>query len=865
MEDSSVDFNPVKKVGSEDFVPVNKVGKRASGPFPFLNRAIATTVGAPADAMAWAIKKTTGLSVRGGRKPIEEDMEAIGARLPAEGQVPETAGEHIGQAVGEVVSMYPLGFGVAGLLSKGSGLAGSVAKNIMAGMTKHPYMSLITELSGGVGMGGGRAAADEMGIKSPIGRAALEIGGGMLGSLAPNVAVLAPSALLLRHGKTLLSKISMPFSKAGSFYRAGEFIKSKVSVPGQAAKEIAQPSIGSLPPVVQSGEKRLVALYKGLAGLDPVVDAESVEKMSRSIVTLESEMRKFGYGSPEVLADVTKKRVAAIELGMDKRISRAMSNAQQALDKLPVAQRPTQESVIVRAELDKLADAEYAKVEAMWGNVKKDTRVGTDNARKAYASILDDLSSAEKVDVPAELNRNPITAKKGSSAPSNVREMQGLRAKMLEVARIARKEGKWNKARIAGDVADAILVDFEAAAAANAPDIVELKAALAATRHYKTRFESGIVGDIRGWGKDGAPSIDPTLTLKKSIGRMGIEGAVDLDKVVVTPEARAATERYLGRAFTDYALDPGGTVSPVKAGRFVRNNEAILDQFPALRDQMLNTAKSQELATKTRALMDARKAKLRDPSASSAARLLNAANLDREIESVFKAPNRLSMAGQIVRQASKDKAGVALAGLRSGIVDHMLEKAHVGTYNELGEKTLSGRALLGFMNDEKNMAVLREVFEPAQIERMRKIGRELAKVEIFNIVPAGKADIEMTDFASSALRMFARVTGARVGGKLGASSAGGSLQMAQIFSGRAKAFTQWLTKNRAEQLVHDAVISRDPKLLQALLAPINKPGTKAFDKSMRSLDEQLNLWLAASGQRVWEDILDEENKGGSAP
>jgi hypothetical protein len=369
------------------------------------------------------------------------------------------------------------------------------------------------------------------------------------------------------------------------------------------------------------------------------------------------------------------------------------------------------------------------------------------------------------------------------------------------------------------------------------------------------RFESGEVGKILGYSKSGAPAINPDLTLEMTIGRMGERGAIDINKIAVTPEAKKATARYLARSFTDFAA-PEGTVNPVKAERWLKTNEAILDQFPEARKQISDATVAQRFADDTRIKMDARKKALQDPRISTSARYLNRSDMGQEINSILNARHPSRMASELVKQARKDTTGEALQGLRAGFVERILEKSTLGPFNELGEQTLSGRAMLHFI--KQNEPTLRTVFNNNQIGRMKRIGTELAKIETFEKANPGKTELELTDWTSSSLRMFARLTGARVGGKLGAESMGGSLQYASIFSTRAQKFVTWLTKDKAQQLVHDAILSKDPALLKSLLKPIAKP--QAQKKDLVILNKQLNLWLTTTGKRVMDDIASEEQQ-----
>lgn len=844
-----------------------------SGPLPFLNQAIARTVGAPIDLTAAGLglipgaKEFIGPEPFGGSRQIERGMKSIGILLPEEGRKPETVPEFVGAGIGEVAGlMIPGGIAVK-TLTRGPGLIGGITNNIWQGMVRHPHLTMVSEITGGAGVGLGRAVGEKEFPESPTARITSEIIGGVAGSLVPIVAVHAPAAVAIRQGRTLLKKISLPFTKEGARFRAGKFIKGQVAEPEVVARSIGEETISDLPPAIQAGEKRLQALYKNMIGQDPVADKEAIESLSESMTKLIAEMRKLGFDAPELLREITQKRVAAIELGMDKRITESMEKAQNSLNRVPVAQRKGAEAEIVRTELEKVMRKVKVEEQALWADTPFDMEIGVENARSTYNSILADTAQAQKVDIPAVLKTSPIIRPQprprgpaGFARPvpapeipetTTLREMQGLRSKLLEVERIARKNKQWNKARIASDMADAILQDLGEAG----PGVESLQAALSATRQFKVRFESGIVAEILGRSKSGAPSISPELTLDISLGRMGQRGAVDINKVVITPEAVAATERYLGRSFTDF-VDPAATgkINPIKAERWVRNNEAILDQFPNLRKRMTDATKAQDLADRTRIRMDARKKALQDPNISISARFLNKADLGEEISGIFTSKNPLRMTVELVRQARKDTTGRALEGLRGGMIDYMLEKSSVGGFNELGEKTLSGRTLLNFIN--KNELALREAFTNEQIIRMRRIGKELTQIEVFDTITATKSGIELKDLPSNALRILARITGARLGGRLGKESAGGSLQMAQIFSGRAKAWMDRLVRDRAAELVHDAVLSKDPQLLQALLLPLDKPGIIA-QENVNILNRRLNLWLAGTGKRVWDDIVEE--------
>jgi hypothetical protein len=101
--------------------------------------------------------------------------------------------------------------------------------------------------------------------------------------------------------------------------------------------------------------------------------------------------------------------------------------------------------------------------------------------------------------------------------------------------------------------------------------------------------------------------------------------------------------------------------------------------------------------------------------------------------------------------------------------------------------------------------------------------------------------------------MLLRVTGAKVGRMMNT----GTIQAPGIMSERFKVLADHLSVDRATQLIKDAIISDDPKLLQALLAPLEKPTAEIIETSWRILDQRINAWLAGTGKRVIDDIINE--------
>jgi len=809
-------------------------------------KGIATSLGAPVDLFASGFR-AVGLGSEepfGGSKSIERGFRAIGVDIP-EGP-PKDVGEHAHAAVGEAAGMLIPAMGAFKLLTRGAGLVANISRQIFGTMVKHPAATITAEVTGGIGLGVGRKIGEEHPALSP----AIETVGGIAGGLVPSALAYTPTRLALRTGKWALGKMSIPFTEAGAKYRAGDFLKKQVADPAEVSTILREGSISGMPPVAMTGEKRLMALYNHIKDLNPINDARAIEQINKAAFKLQQEMKILGEGSTEILRAITEKRIASIELGMDNRVMQGVARAKEKIDSIPIAQRYSQESIVVRNELTKVMHQERELVKEIWKVVPKKILVGVEKTKSTMAKTLEEIPSAQRTDIPAVLNKHIVFEENIKSTTIN--EMQGLRSKLLETSRQARANSRWNKARIAEDMADAILEDITLSAGkTTTPEGELLKTALAATRQFKQRFEQGTPGKILGYERTSAPSIAPELTL--DIATSG-KGVVDINKVVVTQEAREATERYMARSFTDYSLDKAGVVDTVKAKKWVRNNEEILDSFPDLRNQLTDATEAQSLATATKATMDARRAALRDPNISVAAEFIGA-DVGEEIKRILKSPNTVFATNQLVKQAGKDTTGKALGGLRGGFIEHILDSSSIGAFNDIGERTLSGKAMLGFINH--NGGVLREVFSRQQIFRMNKVGQELARLETL-----GKTrgmEIEYSDAVSNILKFASRFGGAAVGRHWGKMvGAGGTVQIPGFFAQNWYKITSKLTKNRFENLVHDAIMSPDGKLLETLLMPINKPGSRGLNE--KEVGKRLNAWLLAEGNRVLQDIVGETSE-----
>lgn len=841
---------------------------------------IADTLGIPIDAIASGLNLIPGVNIKkpfGGSESFRGALEPFTPVFPDKGQKAKTIPEHIGQVTGETAAALLPQAAIFKVLAGGTSLVSKIAADFNKLLVRHPVTALTSEETAAVAAGTARGLLEEGKVESPAIRAGVEVAAGLAGGFAPIVAINTPTALAVRHGVPILKKVLFPLGKAGSTIRAKQGVQGEIGSPLPIVfKRLDEPTITPLPPAVKSGDKRIIGMYKTLLSKDPVKETEAIEQTARNIIKLEGEMRKLGYGSNDLLIDVTEARVKALETSMNKRILDATNRVNIELNKIPKADRRSAEAIIVNRELRKGKSIATLDTQKAWNNVNMALEVDVDNIRNRFSDLIAKVAPDQrKTTIPGVLKSSRITklakfetAEGIVEGPEfdfddivfTVLDLQGLRSELLRTARVATKNGNHAKSWFANEMADAALADLEAIANVSretiTPDIAKLRYALASTKKMRRKFGSGIIGKILGVEQTGVPAIDPTLTLDISLGRQGIKGAVDLKKLVVSPEAKRATERYLGRSFTAHSTKKSGEIIPHKAKAWIDNNEDILDIFPDLRNKLSNATSAQDFALQTKATMEARKAALRDPKISQAAQLLNINEIQTETDIIMNSKFPVTSAAELMRKA-RNVSGEAVEGVRGGFVEWLLDKSYIGLPNELGEQTLSGSTLLAnIKNSEK---ALNNVFTPDQINRMRVIGKELAKIEAFDVVSLSKKDIiELKDLPTTFLRTMSRIVGARIGGKVGKESVGGSLQMAQIASGNFQKLLNWMTRHSAEKMVYDAILSPDKTLLQALLLPINKPIITGRPANFDILTKRMNAYLISTGKKVMEDIENEE-------
>lgn len=799
----------------------------------FINRQIAAGLGAPVDIAAAGLG-ALGLETKapfGGSESISNLFESLGIEVAPPEARAETLGQQVASGVGDVASMLlPFG-GAAQAVSKGVGIVGNIAKDILETFARRPKAALGLELVAGVGAGAGGYAAEQAFPESP----AAKVTGQILGGITAPTSIIA-AGLPTRVGMRVAKKTFAPFTETGGRIRAEERVKGLVEDPAIAARRLREETITDLTPAQRIGEKRLLSLEKEVLDQDVKLEGEFTKRSAANLQKLRSRLET--EGDVGALRGIVEDRVTRLQTSLDTRTQQAVDKAEQRVFKLAPSQRQSQASIIARDELEGALKSARSQERELWDAVPE-VDVDITGSKRAYRTLYKATPKAQREDIPAIakalLKKQPKDKKalkvfKGLRNIDKLKEAQGLRSKLLEESRRARADGNYNKARISDNIADSLLDDMSASAGGD-----ELAEALAFSRGVNEKFKQGTVGKLLGTERVGGGKVAPELTLETSVGAGRARGDValqDILKAADTPQLRQSVDQYLLGNLENIAIRDG-QLNPQAAKRFIKQNEELLAKFPERKQQILDAVEATEKAGRIGKQGERITKNLTNTRKSRAAEFLNMpidVEFDKILSKTTKNPRQFLL--QLKSQASKDTTGEAQKGLKAGLVDSLMRKATTSQLDEQGFPIISGKALLNNLTDKRIKDSLSAILTKPEMNQLKTIAKELRK---FEDVKLPNIQGIINDTPHLLLTTFARVVGARAGGEFSKGSAGGSLQTAQIFSSNARKLIQRLTNDKARQILIEAV--QDPELMHTLLT------NTTTQMGRRKVNRRLNAWI----------------------
>ena len=820
---------------------------RGGGALPSLNRVIAEAAGTPVDLANLALKYM-GLPVSdrpfGGSASIEEGLAKLGRAtstpmVPEIGQEPETGPEYIGRGVGQAASMLIPGYGLARLAaSSARPVVAGVGRTIANAPVAAPVSTLAGELASGAGAGAGRYMAEQSAPDSEIAGTIGELVGGFTPSLATLAAKYGPTGMAYRVARAGMT----PFTETGAGIRAGRRLQSLVADKDIAARAAETPTISELTPAQRTEDVRLLSLEKAVAQADPAKAKELADQAATAQETLLREARTLG-GDPAETRAFFEARRERLDNALVAHVDQARARAQERVAALEPNASAEDASRVVRDEFDKAYDVSRRQEDELWRNIPQDVQVNTAPLFERFAKLVNDTPVTGQDDIPAYarqfLGQGEAKQLEETVSPAT---LQRMRSRLLEMERLAYREGRRTEGSTIGKIADDILETMN-----SIPDITGPYAvARDFTRKLNQTFREGPIKALTRT-EDSSSFIPEELTLSRLVGAGGVRGGVAersiMEAIGESPAARAAIQDYLMRSLRDRAVTAEGRIRPEAASSWMRGNEALLDQYPDIRRTLTDALAAQTRAEGIEGVQTTISREMRTATETPLGRFLGGDPTDA-VARVFKAENPTEVAVSLRRSAARDSSGKALAGLRGAFVEDLFARARSVTPD--GE-VFSGSVIVDALKNPQQRGAFEAVLGADDLKRLEQIGKEFTALE------RARGDLPSVggvvgDMPSKILDSVARIAGAKFGAFIGGGSAGSSLQSASMMSSRFRDWSRSLTTDRAEKLLSRAVT--DPELFATLMRE---------NRTVRQQDEttrRLQGWLAGSAGRA---LFDEES------
>lgn len=830
-----------------------QAGEGPSGFMPFLNKAIATTAGAPVD-LTNAVLGMVGLGSEkpfGGSESIRGGMEKIGAPTPD--RAPESLSETVGQVAGEAATFGLAGLKGAQLLSQAPKMAqttaGRLAGSINRAAVERPLATLATEAGAVAGAGVGREAARENELSAGMGALA-EVGGAMAGGGLTTIPTLtgAITRASARQGK----KAALTFTEKGAFDRASARVQEIVADPAKAARKIEDLKGTNLLPASRTDDPGLMTLEEAVFARDPAESTRIAKKTAESVQELVGKIQQSGdVSAPRQFLQAKRDRLFA---ALDARVEQAGEDVVRALE-IDDSILDTQGiQVAARESLQSALSDAKAQEALLWGAIPENTKVSVSSTKRAIRDLERSLSVAQKADMPA-VARDVLRANKNTTA-AKWTELDGLYKKLGETATQARASKDFNQARIAEQIREAILDDLGNPVGGGQEVRDSLQTARAFSKKMNDKFRKGTVGKIMGFAREGGGKVPPERALEVSVGVGGTRGALaarEIQKAAPGEITLDAVQSYLRRRFMEDVIDvkDGREVfSSTKATSFLNKHGEALADFPVLRQQLLAARSADDVARRVKNSSEAFKKKLDKPSVSSTALFLNAP-VDAEMSAVMRTSNPSKRMNDLIRSAKRapNKREV-LEGLRAGYSQWLIESSTSRSATDIaGNLRVNGARMRAMLQNADNKEILKSLYTKQQRESIEKYADELARLANQSKFK-GKSMPIISDLPSKMIELPARYLGAKLATAFTSGNAGTSLQAAQMGSRQMQALLRKMNVGRAEQIIIDAM--EDPELMKALLLNQRTASAQPKNKAQR----KIRAWIGGVGSRLIEE--DEE-------
>lgn len=829
-------------------------------------------------------------------------------QVPPEFRASARAGEASGAAIPLVagLSLAARGAPIAQTVERamaapattGVGAAGAQSiRQMVADAASNPYF-FASQIPATAGAAAGGYAAETIFPGSELAQLAGQFSGGLLGA-----AGAAATGAGARAG-TGQARLAIPGTGEAQQAAAGRQLAPILQQAGEAPEQIIQrlrtPDIvpGALPAELAQS-RGVTGVQRLLAGQDPELANLVAASRERVGAGIQAGVRgAFEPGAPEALTQAAAVRQRGFAQRLDDLATSAEQKAQAAVARVEQegAQRVTAAqqraaalgeqagaaaapiapltpgqarglNVQARTILEDALSQARAEERRLWKSVPKKVELTPSNTLQTYnelranmlpedamPSIVDRVMKRYKLAQPEEVagatplerEAQAFMAARGGAEQRAITsgELIELRSLLLDEARTLRGQSNFKDARRVNLMADSVLEDLSnaGASAVTARDY---------SRALNDRFSRSFAGDVLGTKPSGAERIRPELTLEAATAGPAERVSAQLGELraAVSEQAPAmqAVQQDFLRTLTERIIDPTtGAVIPRRADAFLRDNAAILEQFPQVRDAIRRAGEAQRVAGEaTAAVPEAEKAAA---SALKQAEQVAGKTVKDVLKQIGRAESRASDTAAFARvlaAGERPEQAVAAAirsanpvrdltklstlalrggpeavgGLRASTLKYAMDDAIKGndvSYGKLSQSLTNpvsnrGESVLQVLQRNKIMTA----DQRGQVEAFIKRGieRELADT----------TGIEVKEFGTPvgmARRYAGRIVGAKLASWLNRGAGGGggeSLQIAQMGANAAERIMPKLPSDKVNQVMAQALKSDTPDELISIL------------------------------------------------
>lgn len=675
-------------------------------------------------------------------------------------------------------------------------------------------------------------------------RVAAEIGGGFFNPQRVFIAVG-------NYGAQGVRRAVQALSPAGRETAAAKILQDIVSEAGEDAdvlvRLLADPNVAgsNLTAAQKTGSPALIALESRLMKDSAKFGAEAEKRAKDGLAAVTNAIDALrATGDPQALAQVADLRLRYFRTLIAGRLQGA---EQEALD---AARRISGDSPADMANLSRqaseavgnaMADARAVESE-LWGQISRDIPASTRRITAGYDEIRAGLLPEERL---PEIVEGFVSRMAEAGGRTTTGELIRFRSRALALAREAAGQGKANDARIYGQLAESALDDLDATfGGADAgvlrtlgTDTEAYTAARTFSRELHETFTRTFAGASQRTTGTGADRIPPEILLRRAFATGREAGELRLQELEEatgfmarvqpnSPEAAANVAQMLNaqsrvlRLAAAESIDPNtGRISATRLGRFLRNNEAVLERFPEVRDDLRSA-----LTSETRLVEMQQSGDLAGRLVERRTAFAQVAKVENPMMAVKAAASGGAPENDLAALAKLAKRGGdrAVGGLKTSVMDYALEQS-TSTSGDVSLTKLRAALFEPIRVGSDSVADLmrREgVFTPADIQRLTVLFDRAANIE--KALSGNKGLEKLIGEPDALTDTILRIAGARMGAAMAEGGSGATLIAASRGSAMARNIFEKMPAARVTDVLREAAVN--PELMALLL---KKPKNQA--------------------------------------